>query len=417
MNLPILLLWLGSAVASPFAIENTTVHLGDGTVLENTTVVVAAGRIQYVGNQRAPQIANRIDGTGKVLTPGFIEVNCPMGLVEVSAVGYTNDTAAGEELFSPAFKAAEGFNPHSVRIPLAREGGVTQIQITSQGGILSGQGFFANMTGGLQSRPNLQKPTVYSASASRGAVEKAGGSRGAYWLKLRQLFTDARYYLSNKRAVARGESRELSAHPTQLSALKPLLLGKAPLLLEVHRASDILAAIEFAQAQKMKLVVLGGTEAWMVVQALKAAQIPVVLRPSQQAPTSFERLAARDDLPAYLNSKGVEVLITAGGWFLEVHRLRQEAGIAVANGLPYGDAMRAITSLPARIFGLGHGLGSIKKGKRADLVLWSSDPFENHTLAENMWIQGVSQSLETRQRKLAKRYLQNPSGVAEQDKN
>ena len=110
-------------------------------------------------------------------------------------------------------------------------------------------------------------------------------------------------------------------------------------------------------------------------------------------------------MAAVLSSKGVDVIISAGGWFLEVHRLRQEAGIAVSHGLSYKNAMRSITSLPARIFGLGKKTGSIENGKLADLVLWDGDPFENQTVAEQVWIAGRAQSLETRQKSLAKRYL------------
>mgnify|MGYP001964540905 CR=1 FL=1 len=176
-------------------------------------------------------------------------------------------------------------------------------------------------------------------------------------------------------------------------------------MLAVDRASDILRALEFAKAQKLKLIIMGGAEAWLVADALRDAKVPVIVKPSLQQPGSFSSLASRDDLAAFLAAKGVDVMISAGGWFLEVHRLRQEAGIAVANGLPYKNAMQSITSLPARIFGLGKNTGSIENGKLADLVLWSGDPFENQTVAEQVWIAGKPQSLETRQKSLAKRYL------------
>ena len=409
MMIQVLALVLGTTLSTPFAIENTTVHVGNGEVLENTTVVVADGKIKYIGKEKALQVANRIDGTGKVLTPGFIEVNCPMGLVEVSSVDHTVDTRYNGNPFSPGFKAAEGFNPNSVRIPLAREGGVTRIQITSKGGIISGQGFFADMTGTMQSRPNLKKPSVYSGSAGNWAIETAGGSRGAYWLKLGQLFADARYYQKNKKRMESGEHKELITSHAHLAAMRPLLLGQAPLMLAVDRASDILRALEFAKAQKLKLIIVGGAEAWLVADAIRKAKVPVIVKPSLQQPGSFSSIASRDDLAAILTAKGVDVVISAGGWFLEVHRLRQEAGIAVANGLSYKNAMRSITSLPAGIFGLDKNTGSIENGKLADLVLWSGDPFENQTVAEQVWIAGKPQSLETRQKSLAKRYLKaNP---------
>ena len=416
MIIQTLALILGTALSTPFAIENTTVHVADGTVLENTTVVVAEGKIKYIGKSKALEVANRIDGTGKILTPDLIEINCPMGLVEVSSVDHTVDTRSGDNPFSAAFKAAEGFNPNSVRIPIAREGGVTRIQITSKGGIISGQGFFADMTGTMESRPNLKKPSVFSGSAGNWAIETAGGSRGAYWMKLEQLFADARYYQRNKKRIESGEHRDLITSPAHLAAMRPLIMGQAPLMLSVDRASDILRALEFAKAQRIKLVILGGAESWLVADAIRTAKVPVVVRPSLQQPGSFSSVASRDDLAAVLASQGIDVLLSAGGWFLEVHRLRQEAGIAVSNGLSYENAMRSITSLPARIFGLDKKTGTIENGKLADLVLWSGDPFENHTLAEQVWIAGKPQSLETRQKSLAKRYLKispKPTAPAE----
>ena len=158
----------------------------------------------------------------------------------------------------------------------------------------------------------------------------------------------------------------------------------------------------------------------MVADALRDAKVPVVIRPSLQQPGSFSSLAARDDLATILTTKGVDVLISSGGWFLEVHRLRQEAGIAVSHGLSYENAMRSITSLPARIFGLAQKTGSIENGKQADLVLWDGDPFENQTVAERVWIaesaSGAPQSLETRQKALAKRYLKNNQSDGSEDK-
>ena len=225
--LQVIALVLGTTLSTPFAIENTTVHVGNGKVLENTTVVVANGKIKYIGKERALQVANRIDGTGKVLTPGFIEVNCPMGLVEVSSVDHTVDTRSGDNPMSPGFKAAEGFNPNSVRIPLAREGGVTRVHITSKGGIISGQGFFAEMTGTMQSRPNLKKPDGYSGSAGNWAIETAGGSRGAYWMKMSRLFSDARYFQKNKKRMESGEHKELITSAAHLAAMRPLLRAGA----------------------------------------------------------------------------------------------------------------------------------------------------------------------------------------------
>jgi imidazolonepropionase-like amidohydrolase len=224
------------------------------------------------------------------------------------------------------------------------------------------------------------------------------------WLTLRRLFADVRYYERNEARIVRGESRDLIAGPMQLNALRPVLKKKIPLVVRVDRASDIAATIKFAEEQKIRIIIRGGAESWMVAGPLAARNIPVILRPSNQRPSNFERLAARDDLATILHANRVPIILTAGGYFQESNRLRQEGGIAVAHGLPHQVAIQSMTQTPAKAFGLPE-MGVVAPGKLANLVLWSSDPFEIDSVAEQVWIEGREQNLDTRQKKLARRYL------------
>lgn len=182
-----------------------------------------------------------------------------------------------------------------------------------------------------------------------------------------------------------------------------MLEGRLPLVLSAHRASDILEAVRFGQEEKLRVVIAGGSEAWLVATELKAAQVPVLLVPSSLVPGSFEQLRARDDVATKLAAAGVSVAIACND--MSRRRLRQEAGIAVSYGLPRAQALSAITLQPAKALGVDGEVGSIEKGKRADLVLWSGDPLELSSFAEKVFIGGVEQPLGTRQTKLVERYL------------
>lgn len=392
-------------LSSSWAVENVTVHIGNGTVLEGATVLVNKGKITSVGqNVKIGKKATRIDGTGKILTPGFIETNSQIGLIEVSAVPSTNDYSLSGTTFAAGFRAIEGFNPFSTRIPLNRNEGVTGMIVSPKGGILSGSGTYAELTGKLATRPKANTPSAMFGSIGTRANKAVGSSRGGMWLALREFIAESRYYQKNKNAINRGLSYPLQFSPVHLTAMTPVLSGKIPLVLTVHRAADILKALEFAKAQNIRLIIQGGSESWLVAKEIQKARVPVLLRPSGQQPWGFEAIASRDDIAAKLRQAGVSVILSAGGWAQNARRIRQEAGTAVAFGMPYNQAMQAITQAPAQAFGLDREVGTIERGKAANLVLWSADPFELSSTVEMLWIRGKMQSLQDRQIALANRY-------------
>jgi imidazolonepropionase-like amidohydrolase len=252
--------------------------------------------------------------------------------------------------------------------------------------------------------PDGKAPVAMYGDVSAGAAEAAGGARGGTWLKLREAFADARAWGKNRAAYEQNRSRALALPPLHLEALQPVLAGKLPLVLVAHRASDLLTALAFAKEEGVKLVLLGATEAWEVAKPLADAKVPVVLVPSEQVPGSFEQLHARDDAAALLAKAGVPLVLGCSNF--QKRRLRQEAGIAVAYGLPRDAALAAITLGPAKALGLDKTLGTVEPGKRADVVLWSGDPLELSTVAEAVFIAGERQPTATRQRALVERYLE-----------
>lgn len=390
-------------VSAPTIIVDVRVEVGDGRVLEHATVVVDGGRIRSVGSAPVAGDGETIDGRGKVLTPGLIEPLSQIGLTEISQVESTRDDSAEIGPLRPAFRAADGFNPSSALVPVNRAHGVTSAVSGPRGGIIAGSATWVDLTGSLDDRPDPARPVAMVGSVAESAHDAGNGARGGIWLQLRQLFGDTRFYAKKRAAFARGDSMPLLLSPLHLEAMLPVIERRLPLLLEANRASDILAAVELGRSEGIDIVILGGAEAWRVASELAATRTPVILRPSAQTPVAFEALAARDDAPALLAAAGVTLMISSG-WTHNLRRLRQEAGLAVAYGMPRAAALRAITQAPAQVFGRGRELGTVTAGKRADLVLWSGDPLELQTRAEMVWIRGHAMSLNTRQRQLAERY-------------
>ena len=398
-----------AVVAAPVVIENAQLEIGDGTTVAATPVLIDQGKIQGIGTFRMPPNAEHVDGRGKILTPGLIDSITRLGLVDIDMEPATNDETVSGHVVTPDLRAADSFNPNSVRIPIEREEGITSAVISPGGEVIFGTGSWVDLTGRPESTPDPARPVAMFGQVGEAAAQAAGGARGGTWMMLRQVFDDVHFYAQNRAAYLRGQSRPLMLTAAQIEALLPVASGALSLVLTANRASDIVAALRFAEEQKIRLVISGGAEAWRVSRQLAAKKVPVILIPTMQVPHAFETLAARDDAPALLHRDGVMVVIAAGENDSEnIRRLRQEAGTAVAYGLPHSAALAAITSNPASVFGRGAQVGAIMVGKRANLVLWSSDPFETTTVAERIWIDGVTQSLDNRQRNLVRRYLSAP---------
>ncbi len=180
------------------------------------------------------------------------------------------------------------------------------------------------------------------------------------------------------------------------------------MVFNVDRASDILETLRFAEKYDLDAVISGGTEAWMVARQLAAARVPVLLNPLYNLPGNFDSLGARLDNAAILQAAGVDVIINGAGSH-NARKQRQMAGNAVSYGLPHEAGIAALTSTPARVFGVADQQGSIQKDKSANLVLWSGDPLEVTSAAEIVVINGKLIPMESRQTKLRDRYLpENP---------
>lgn len=403
-----------SAAAQTIAITGGTVFPVSGPKIVGGTVVITNGRITAVGtNVAIPAGAERIDATGKWVTPGFINGATSLGLSDAGSPqfsgGYNDTRATGTKGMAASFNAWEGINPASVLFAPARQEGVTSAFVGPAGGLFGGRGAVVDLTGSTVAAMVAKAPVamVLHFDPSAGGL----GARGELVGALRDLFADAKAYAARRTAYEANQTRAFAASRSDLEALQPVLAGTQPLLVDVDRASDIRAVLALGKQYGLKLILTGAAEAWQVADELKAAKVPVLVGAMSNIPTTFDALGSRQDNAALLHAAGVAVSLIDNGngaGDFNARNMRQEAGNAVAYGLPWDEALRAITLGPAEAFGVADRLGSLGAGKSANVVVWSGDPFEFGSRAERVYIRGVLQTGKSRQDELAERYRKLP---------
>ena len=436
--------WKASAqnAGGTVAITGGTVVVGDGgEPISNGTVVVQNGRVVAAGaNVAVPPGAERIDATGKWVSPGLVAGFTRLGLAEIDAVSSTNDAVAESSPFSAALDVAPAINPRSEAIGVTRVGGVTRAIVApvTARSIFAGQG--AVIDTGADMEPITRRRAFQYVEFGEEGAREAGGSRPAAHAYFRNALREARDVAGGQAAqpVSAGAARPddrlpvedlpdvgllrtTEGRPTDVllsrydaRALVPVIQGRQPLLIHVERASDILEMLDLKREfPAIRMVLVGAAEGWTVAQQIAAAGVPVIANALTDLPASFEQLAATQSNVGRMVAAGVEVGI---GMLNEdetrmVRVTPQLAGNLVAltripgaSGLSYGQAFAAISSRPADIMGLGGEIGSLAPGRRADVVLWSGDPLELSTAAERVWIDGVEQPMVTRQTRLRDRY-------------
>jgi amidohydrolase family protein len=397
-------LTLGTASAQDVLIRGARVHtVSAAGVLENTDVLVQAGRIAAIGSGlAAPAGATVIEAKGRELTPGLFGGLTQLGLEELSQEPSTVDSElelkapAWQHNWRPEFDITPAFNPRSALIPVVRVEGVTwAMSIPSRNqSLIAGQGAAFTLDGRFDAA--LEGSKTLFVNWGSDAIAGSGGSRAAQYMLFNQAIREVRQpETAHEGALLLPEGR---------AALKSYLAG-GRVVFEVERAADIRQVVRYATQHGMKAVISGGDEAWIVAQELAAADVPVILNPLNNLPNDFDRLGARLDNAKLLNDAGVRIAFD----YEESHQAgknRQLAGSAAAHGLPKETALAAITASPADIFGLGAERGRIEKGKIADLVLWSGDPLEVTSIADQVWIAGNAVNMRSRQTELRDRYLE-----------
>lgn len=382
------------------------IHVGDGTVVEDGVIHVVGDTIREIGGSalkaKIPKGVRALDLEGKIVTPGLIAADVQLGLIEIGAEESTRDNAREDEHpVRAGYDPSTAINAESSVIQVQAIEGITTAAVAPTGGLFSGSVAWIDLVHGDHQGIVAASKIAIDAHLGHGP----GHSRAATLAMMRRVLDDAKYYAKNKRAHDRRAMRDLSAHPSDLEALQPVLAGRIPLTIGANRASDILAALALATDYRIDIAIQGGAEAWKVADALAKAKVPVMLTPSSNLPGSFDALGSRLDNAALLARAGVDVVIADMGEVHNIRNLTQEAGLAVAYGLDREKALSALTLNVARAYGMDERYGSLASGKIANIVVWPGDPFELSNMPEQVYIRGRAVPMVSRQTLLRDRYL------------
>ena len=407
LTIPLLGFLAVNVIAKDYLIKNATVHTASKAgVLVNSDILISDGFIMELGkNISMGENVEVLDAKGKHLTPGLINANTQMGLVEINAASSTVDHTTKQEGMGASFNIAPAINFRSTLIPQNRINGLTRaIVVPGYGnsifaGSSSAIALLSNMDG--MTMEKVAQHTMYGV----GGGGFYGGSRAAAYKALDKALEDANYLRHNRSRYDPGFEWHFSLSIDDLDALEPVLTKEVPLIIIVHRSDDILRMMALAKKHNIRLVLQGASEAWVVANEIARANVPVIIDPILNLPGSFSSLSSRIDAASILHNAGVKLVFTGKDW-QSTHNgylVRQSAGNAVSHGLPAEEALKAMTINTAEVFGIKN-YGQIKVGMEADVVIWDGDPMEVTTNAEQVFIKGQKQPMVSRATRLRDRF-------------
>ena len=393
-----------AALAQDILIRNATVHTaGAQGTLKNADVLVRNGVVQAVGSGLSAPGATVVEADGRPLTPAFFGGITEIGLEGVSGESSTVDAAVTleDQPMRPEFDVTLAYNPASVVIPVARVEGIgfTLLAASTGGSFIAGQGGVMRLDGSA----DPVGPRALFVRLGSGGAELAGKSRAAQWMLLDQMVAEARGRIP-------ADSPHALLTPAGRATLARYLAGNGRIVVAVNRAADIRQLLRWAQRENVRIAIAGGAEAWKLAPQLAQAKVPVFVDALADLPADFDQIGATLENAARLDAAGVSVSFSqTGDASHNARKIRQLAGNAVANGLPWEDGLAGLTRVPAETFGVGDRVGTIAPGKLADLVLWTADPLDVSSTAEQVWLGGQAMPMRSRQTDLRDRYLQ-PAG-------
>jgi imidazolonepropionase-like amidohydrolase len=400
-------------------LRGATVHPVSGPDIADGSVLVRDGKIAEVGARiAAPRGARVIELKGSHIYPGMIDSDTEIGLTEIEAVREMSDIA-DIGLFKPQLRAATAVNPASEHIPVTRANGITSVITSPGGGIVAGQCVLMHLNGWTMEDmavrasaamrleyPNIRTPNRFAAAETPGRASAYTDAKKRYEQQLRELddfMESARRYRQAKTAAGPDFETDL-----KLEAMIPVLDGKVPMLIRADKEKTIKEAIAFADKQKVHMILERGEEAWKVAGELKAHNIPVILPPTLRLPDEEDDPYDKPfSIPGELYKAGVKIAFASFGPGAEDNprNLPYEAAAAVGFGLPQDEALKAVTLYAAQIWGVDSELGSIDKGKWADLIVTDGDPLETRTQIKQMFIKGAPVDLDNKHHRLYEKYL------------
>ena len=401
------ILFNGIISSESILIQNVTIYDGKNNNPFVGNVLLDGNIISRVStsNLRGDKV---IDATGKILTPGIISTDSEIGIVEIGALSVTRDDSS--DLYQIGFSIYDAFNPNSVLIPWNRSNGITSTITLPQN--------TNSPIGGLGSFFVLDSDLKITGIKDNVMIGRVGGSGGESRAETFSIMEDLLEFASSIDSKDMDSYEDISdliddspiaetmeLHPRDLKALFRLINDDLPLIMKANRASDILKLIEIKEKYDLNLIIMGAQEAGLVAEKIAQNDIPLIINPINNIPGSFDELAANIELASNLENLGITLMFNAPRSH-NYHLIRQGAGVAVANGMSYEGALKAITFSPVEIFKLGKR-GQIAQGNIADLIIWDADPLEPSSMPEKVFINGKDIDLTTRMSRLTDRYTKD----------
>lgn len=380
------------------------------------------GKIAAVGTAaevKVPKGAQIIDAKGMTVYPGLIDPESNFGLTEISADQMTNDLVERSDEIMPHMHVSDAFHAETDLIPIARLNGITNAVVApASADSISGQDIFIQLYG---SRAQMMLATDVALAMNYGAEQRRRGAGGpgagrasfpstrmGLITELRQTFLDTQDYMAKRDAASKKDDKAFK-RDLKFEALIPYLKGERPVVIGVYESYDVETIMKVAQEFHLKVILNHVTHAQDILDEIAAYKVPVIIGSIYDAPAANERYDAVYSLPAELAKRGVKIAISSadGGGPVSSHSARNlpyAAGFAVGYGLPYDEALKAITLNVAEMFGFADKLGSLDTGKMANVVISNGDPLDVRTDVKQVYIQGVAVPMVSRQTQLRDEY-------------
>ena len=386
----VFILLTGSAtLKAQIAIKAETIYTVSGGPIRNGIVLVKDGKIENVGTKLSIPEGYKIFET-KVLSPGLVDARTLVGISGSLNIPTDQDQLDKTSPIQPDLRAIDAYNPEEKLVKVVRDYGITTIHTGhGVGALVSGQTMIAKTKVGTVETVVVQSLSMLAMTLGPSVSSNftSPGTKAKQMAMIRTEFIKAQSY---QKKQTEKDTTKRPAADLKMDALVKLLNGEIKALITANSSNDIMSAIRLAKEFNFKLVINGAAEAYRLIPEIKAANAEIVLH-ATMARNAGDMVNMNRESAAILTAAGIPVSIESGfeAYVPKTRIILFEAGQAMAHGLSFDEALKTITLNPARLLGIENRVGSIEKGKDADLVLYNGDPFEYLTKVCVVIIDGV----------------------------
>jgi imidazolonepropionase-like amidohydrolase len=385
----IIFITLTFAAQAQVAVIGKTVHTMDGQALKDGVVLVKDGKIESVGKAGSIDIPDNYETyEAEVVTPGLIDAHSVVGLAGIFNQDSDQDQLETSNAMQPQLRAIDAYNAREELVKFVQDKGVTTVHTGhGPGALISGQTMIAKTAYRTVENAVIDSTTMIAMTLGNGVSQnfKSPGTNAKGIAMLRQQFIKAQEYAGK----TGGEEEDAPARDLEMEILANVLNGEVTALITAHTASDIMSALRLRQEFGFEMVLDGAAEAYLLLDEIKEAGVPVIIHPTMIR-TYGDAKNASFETAGKLQQAGIPFAFQSGyeAYVPKTRVVLFEAAIAVANGLSQEAALKALTIDAAQILGIDNQSGSLAEGKDADIVLYDGDPFEYTTHVTGVVVDG-----------------------------